>query len=132
MAKLDSDQSFIFHQKNVEDTKREIEYFTILGDHEFLDRDNKPRAKTESKSVVAKSIQTDSYPKKYYIKVGTHGKIFNPIGLFSEGHNTKFLSKIGRKQWEFKEVNQKVFDMYINFLSTKNIAWLTNAERETQ
>jgi hypothetical protein len=132
MAKLDSDQSFIFHQKNVEDTKREIEYFTILGDHEFLDRDNKPRAKTESKSVVAKSIQIDSYPKKYYIKVGTHGKIFNPIGLFSEGQNTKFLSKIGRKQWEFKEVNQKVFDMYTNFLSTKNIAWLTNAEREMQ
>ncbi len=29
-----------------------------------------------------------------------------------------------------KEVNAKVFDLYINFLATKNTAWLNNAERE--
>jgi hypothetical protein len=80
--------------------------------------------------VVAKTSTTDNLPTRYYIKVGTYGKIYNPIGLYSEGQNTKFLSKIGRKQFEFKEVNQRVFDFYINFLSTKNMAWLNNAERE--
>lgn len=106
-----------------------IEYFTLLGDHEFLDKDNRPRANTENKSVVAKSIET-SNNKKFFIKIGTYGKVFNPIGMFSEGNNNKFLAKIGRKEWDFKEVNQKVFDLYLNFLTTKNIAWLNNAERE--
>jgi hypothetical protein len=52
------------------------------------------------------------------------------MGMFSEGKSEKFLSKIGRKEYNFKQVNQEIFDMYLNFLSTKNIAWLNNAERE--
>ncbi|NDB58966.1 hypothetical protein EB001_10995, partial [bacterium] len=68
--------------------------------------------------------------RKFFIKIGTYGKVFNPIGMYSEGQNNKFLSKIGRQEWQFKEVNEKTFDLYLNFLSTKNIAWLSNAERE--
>lgn len=132
MAKLENDNTFIFHQRNHSETKRETQYYSMIGDHDFLDDDNRPRSNTENSKVVAKSIKVEDRPKRFYLKVGNHGRIFNPIGLFSEGTNTKFLSKIGRKEWEFKEVNQKVFDMYINFLTTKNIAWLTNAEREMQ
>lgn len=104
-------------------------YYTILGDQDFIDNNDRPQSKTESNKVVAKSIYKNS-SYKFYIKVGTYGKIFNPMGLFSEGKNEKFIAKIGRKEFEFKEVNQKVFDLYLNFLSTKNIAWLNNAERE--
>lgn len=132
MAKLENDNTFIFHQRNHSETKRETQYYSMIGDHDFLDDDNRPRSNEENSKVVAKSIKVEDRPKRFYLKVGNHGRIFNPIGLFSEGTNTKFLSKIGRKEWEFKEVNQKVFDMYINFLTTKNIAWLTNAEREMQ
>lgn len=120
----------VFFQQNVEPSNKAYEYFTILGDHDYLDDNSKPRANDENSKVVAKTITTDDKPTRYYIKVGTYGKIYNPIGLFSEGQNTKFLSKIGRKQFEFKEVNAKVFDLYVNFLATKNIAWLNNAERE--
>lgn len=129
MAELKSNQ-FLFHQHNLQQTNRIVNYYTMLGDHEFLDENNKPRTHEEKNTVVAKSIQIDNNPLRYYIKVGTYGKIYNPIGLYSEGKNTKFLSKIGRKEFEFKEVNQKVFDLYTTFLSTKNIAWLNNAERE--
>jgi|LakMenEpi03Aug12_release.lakeMendotaPanAssembly.Ray.scaffolds.fasta_scaffold379737_2 hypothetical protein len=132
MAKLDNDNKFIFHQRNHTETKREVEYYSMIGDHDYLDQDNRPRSNEETNLVVAKSIKVEDRPKRFYVKVGNHGRIFNPIGLFSEGTHTKFLSKIGRKEWEFKEVNQKVFDLYINFLTTKNIAWLTNAEREMQ
>jgi hypothetical protein len=104
-------------------------YYTILGDHDFIDSKDRPQAKKESAKVVAKCIYKNE-SNKFYIKVGTYGKIFNPIGLFSEGKSEKFVAKIGRKEFEFKEVNQKVFDLYLNFLSTKNIAWLNNAERE--
>ena len=79
--------------------------------------------------MLAKCI-AKSNTKKYFIKVGTYGKIFNPMGMFSEGKNEKFIAKIGKKEFNFKEVNQKIFDLYLNFLSTKNLAWLNNAERE--
>ncbi len=117
-------------QKSIEEHSETTNaYYTILGDHEFIDKDNRPRSNTESRSVVAKSISKNN-SNKFYIKIGTYGKIFNPMGLFSEGKNEKFIAKIGKKEFEFKEVNQKVFDLYLNFLSTKNLAWLNNAERE--
>jgi hypothetical protein len=94
-----------------------------------MDDNNNPRLDSEDKAL-AKKVSVDGGSPKFYIKVGTYGKIYNPIGLYSEGHSEKFLAKIGRKQFEFKEVNQKIFDMYIAFLSTKNLAWLNNAERE--
>jgi hypothetical protein len=37
----------------------------------------------------------------------------------------------GRPEWEFKETTKQVFDKYINFLKTKNVAWLNNAERDS-
>ncbi len=118
-----------FILNNTKPESRFVESYTVLGQHEFVDKDNHPRIKDENKAL-AKSVQIGNKPAKYYIKVGTYGKIYNPIGLYSEGHSEKFLSKIGRKQFEYKEVNQKVFDMYLSFLSTKNLAWLNNAERE--
>lgn len=131
MAKLKTEiDQFIYHQNPTNNSSR-IEYFyTILGDHDFIDEQSKPRAKTENELVVAKCTQYGNNPKKYFVKVGAHGKLYNPIGLYSEGNNNKFMSKIGRKEWEFREVNQQIFDLYSNFLTTKNIAWLNNAERE--
>jgi hypothetical protein len=126
----DLNQQAMFFQKNAEPSTKIYSYYTILGDHDYVDNDGKPRLNEENIKVAAKSVTTDDKPARYYIKVGTYGKIYNPIGLFSEGKNTKFLSKIGRKEFEFKEVNAKVFDLYVNFLTTKNMAWLNNAERE--
>lgn len=109
--------------------QRDVECYTVLGNQEYFDEEKKPRIDDEDKAL-AKSVSIDGRSPKYYIKVGTYGKIYNPIGLYSEGHSEKFLAKIGRKQFEFKEVNQKIFDMYVTFLTTKNLAWLNNAERE--
>jgi hypothetical protein len=105
----------------------EVKHYTILGNHDYIDDDDNPRS--EESKAMAKSI-TASNNTRYFVKIGMYGKIFNPIGLHSEGRQDKFLSKIGRKEWEFKEVNPKVFDLYINFLKSRNIAWLNNAQRE--
>jgi len=105
-------------QEEIKDA--EHKFYTILGEHDFIDSSNKPQSKKESSKVVAKCISKNGN-NKFYIKVGTYGKIFNPIGLFSEGKNEKFIAKIGKKEFEFKEVNQKIFDLYLNFLSTKNM-----------
>ena len=106
----------------------EYEYYTVLGSHKYLDENKNPRAAEQLKALAyTKQSETD---KQYYIKVGLYGKIYNPIGLYSEGRANKFLSKVGKSEYNFTRVNQKVFDMYLNFLRTKNVAWLNNAERE--
>jgi hypothetical protein len=110
-------------EKSSIDTK----YYTILGNHDYIDEEDKPR--TEENKALARSITVNNRTR-YFIKIGAYGKIFNPIGLHSEGKENKFLSKIGRKEWDFKEVNMRVFDLYLNFLKSRNIAWLNNAQRE--
>jgi len=120
-----------FLVNNTQAKNRNIECFTVLGEQDFFDDQNRPRINDENKAL-AKIVAVDDHPNRYYIKVGTYGKIYNPIGLYTEGHSEKFLSKIGRKQFEYKEVNQRVFNMYVSFLTTKNMAWLNNAERELQ
>lgn len=128
--RLSEQGQFIFNQKPevenpADNTKLTSEYFTILGEHEFLDENNRPRAKTESKKVLAKKENN-----KFYVKIGAYNRLLNPMGLFSEGNENKFLARFGKNEWVFKDVNANVFDMYVKFLSTKNLAWLNNAERE--
>lgn len=107
----------------------ETKFYTLLGDHDFMDENSNPRTNDETKKTLAKKISKNN-SEKFYIKTGAYGRIYNPMGLFSEGKGDKFVAKLGKKEFEFKEVNYKIFEMYINFLSTKNIAWLNNAERE--
>lgn len=119
----------IFHiNKDKQPDQTEYTYYTVLGSNSGVDNDDNPLAK-DNKSALAyvKKINND---EQYYIKVGLYGKIFNPIGMYSEGRQNKFLSKIGKQEYNFTRVNEKVFDMYLNFLRTKNVAWLNNAERE--
>ena len=106
-----------------------IEYYTMIGKHQFIDENKNPRCNTETSEVCAKKV-TNQSSTKFYIKAGVYGKIYNPIGMFSEGTAAKFLARAGKKAWDYKQVNFKVFDMYVSFLKTKNKAWLNNAERE--
>lgn len=123
---MENNQFVLDQSKSTDD--REYLGYTIYGKHDFLDENKNPRINNENNSL-AKSITVNN-KTKYYIKVGSYGKVYNPMGLYSEGTSNKFLAKVGKNAWEFTEVNQKVFDMYVSFLRTKNQAWLNNAERE--
>ncbi len=112
-----------------EPVQSSYEYYALFGKHSFIDNENNPRTNDEKSALAYKKILESDNPQ-YYIKVGLYGKIFNPIGLYSEGKANKFMSKVGKNEFQFTRVNQKVFDMYVNFLRTKNTAWLSNAERE--
>lgn len=103
-------------------------YYTIIGFQDHIDDNKRPVLHKESDKCFAKVINTEDN-KKYYIKIGTYGRLYNPIGMYSEGNSNKFLSRSGKNEYSFKEVDSGIFDMYINFLSTKNLAWLNNAER---
>lgn len=118
-----------FIQNQTEDTESLTEYYTVFGKHDDLDNDANPIITSNTKDALAKKI-TANGNTKFYIKIGPHGKIYNPIGLYSENQSNKFLARAGKNLWEFRQVNSKVFDLYLSFLRTKNIAWLNNAERE--
>ena len=92
---------------------------------DFIDSDGNTRQNRETTNTFAKSING-----QHLIKIGLDNRVYNPIGLFSEGRPNKVLAKIGKNEFNFKRVNSKVFDLYISFLRTKNIAWLNNANRE--
>ena len=69
---------------------------------------------------------------KYYVKFGINGFMYNPWGLYSEGMHNKQAKHSGKMAWTFREVNNKSFSYYLDFLRTRNTAWLNNAERETR
>lgn len=118
----------IQHSSN-ETEDKSMEFYTLIGKHEYIDSNRNPRSSSETSDVCAKKVIGEQ-STKFFIKTGLYGKVYDPIGLYSEGTGAKFLARAGKKAWEFKQVNSKVFDMYLSFLRTKNKAWLTNAERE--
>jgi hypothetical protein len=107
------------------------EFYTVIGKQDFL-KDKTPMVNDEAQALAKKIINTKANTSRYFIKIGTYGRPYNPIGLYSEGQNNKFLTKAGKPLYTFKEVNEKTFNFYINFLTTKNTAWLSNTERELE
>lgn len=113
-----------------------VQVYTYWGEHEYLDEDGYPMLNIEDIEDVFNS--TDAYAIKfirgaktnYYVKRGKHGRLYNPIGMYSEGNSKKQLKHAGKPEWNFNPTNEKIFNYYINFLKTKNAAWLNNAERE--
>ena len=120
------------NNESLQHTESDDILYTIFGKHDWIDKEGFPRLHSDGFDPVylhAKS-SSDETRDRYYIKIGRHGKVFNPIGLYSEGTERKQLRHAGRPEWELKKVPKKAFDFYINFLRTKNIAWLRNSERE--
>ncbi len=124
--------NFIHEQKKiVTNSKNENEFYSIIGSQDFLDSKNNPRVSLEDDiKVVAKKIYRDDGSIRYSIKY-ENGKFINPISIYGSKIENTFLDRICKSNDKFKEVNLKVFEMYLKFLKTKNTAWLNNAERET-
>jgi hypothetical protein len=122
-----------------EEYLKDVEYFTVLGSQEYLDNDKNPRITTDNNKVLAKRIHYYNSEKqivksktRHLIKVGAHGRIYNPIGLYTEGRANVVNKKIGREEFRMKEVNENTFNLYLSFLRTKNPGHLTLAERGMQ
>tara|TARA_R110000796_G_scaffold1193_3_gene4665 strand:+ start:1807 stop:2187 length:381 start_codon:yes stop_codon:yes gene_type:complete len=126
----------MFHKINedkIEERSRTVDVFTISGKQTEKDSEGFPMLDEDQEDhhdAHAKKITTGSRIK-YYVKRGRYGKLYNPIGMYSEGTSKKQVRHAGRPEWEFKETNEDVFRKYINFLRTKNTAWLHNAERDS-
>jgi hypothetical protein len=127
--------SFIFNPLN--DTEKlaleKNEFYSSMGSQDYLDDQNYPRiSKENDKRILAKKITREDGSIKYSVKLTNNGKMQNPLSMYGVEKDTTFLDRVCRSNDKFKEVNYKVFNLYINFLKTKNIAWLHNAEREAE
>lgn len=121
-------EEFIVDSSKVVNEEDKIDkFYTMWGTEDFIDDDGNTRQNQENKETFAKNING-----KYFVKIGLDNRVYNPLGLFSEGRANKVLAKIGKNEFNFKRVNSKVFDLYLSFLRSKNIAWLNNANRELQ
>ena len=135
MDKQDSGEYIIDKNKDVNETKRKEIVYTITGQQDYLEDDRYPcvqmDAETAKESSSAFAMQiTIGKRTKYYAKRGRHGRLYNPLGMFSEGMAAKRLGHAGRLEWRFIEIGERAFAFYRDFLRTKNIAYLHNAERE--
>jgi hypothetical protein len=127
-------EEFIFQQKKIDYEKLNNidEFYTMVGDQDYRDDNNNPRLlKDDNKKTLAKKIFTEN-KTKYLVKMNTDGKLHNPLSVVSKQKMTSnFLDRKCREP-KFKTVSNKTFNMYINFLRTKNLSWLYNADREAE
>ena len=134
-GKKQPDTHVINKKKPTKEPKRIEVIYTITGKEDYLEDSKYPCVESDSETAQESPIAfamkiTIGKRTKYYAKRGKHGRLFNPVGMFSEGMASKRLGHAGRLEWRFTEVGEKVFEFYRNFLRTKNIAYLHNAERE--
>lgn len=133
--KKEKEEVFIFQQKKLDYEQLDSidEFYTIMGDQDYYDNDNNPRLlKDDNKKTLAKKLYTENKKPKYLIKMNTAGKLHNPLSIVSQQKMTSnFLDRKCREP-KFKSVSNKTFNMYVNFLKTKNLSWLYNADREAE
>lgn len=112
----------------IEKLSNEI-YYTIKGKEDTISDEGFPLLENGlSEWVLAKEVVNEK--TSYYIKCDDRGQLYNPYGMYAESHLTTRSRKTGKPNYKFTNVKKRVFDLYLNFLKTKNKAWLSNAERE--
>lgn len=104
-------------------------YYTLIGQEEFLENEE-PRRHNDDDLVFAKKLQKQDGSYKTMIKIANNGKLYNPITIYGQEKTNVFLDRVCRSNDKFRTVNMKAFEWYVKFLSTKNMAWFHNAERE--
>ena len=128
--------TFKINAEKQDNSAPDVEVYTFKGEQDFynklgypmldLEEDDNPLDDPDAYAVkIVKGRKVN-----YYIKRGKYGKLFNPIGMYSEGRKHVQMRHAGRPEWRMEPTNEKIFTYYINFLKTKNPAWLNNAERE--
>jgi hypothetical protein len=121
----------------------EYKYYTNLGNQDYIDENDYPRLddgssnkvyakcslSRKSKHIVSSTnlgVDKDSY--RYYIHINANGEAFDPKAPYQPKAN--FIKKVCKDNGNFKEVNQYIFNKYIQFLKTNNKRWITEINRD--
>ena|SRR3990172_6215169 len=114
--------------------QNQIISYTIFGKHTSVDIEGFPLINHTSTHICAQyQKKTDVDGKaihRYFIRRGDDGTFYNPIGMYESSFTKSSYKKATHGEYTLREVQSKVFKMYLQFLKTKNQSWLKNAERE--
>ena len=99
--------------------------YTLLDTRDTLDQDDYPISAKEDSDKTHAKVVLNGTSIRYYVKKNKFNRLYNPIG----NPNIKASRHNSRDTWVMKKVIKPVFDQYLEFLKTKNLAYLTNAER---
>jgi hypothetical protein len=123
---------FIFQQKVSESVDQLDEFYSMTGEQDYYDNNNNPRLVKDGPKTLAKKLFTEKSRPRHLILMNTDGKLHNPLNITSKQKMTSnFLDRKCREP-KFKPVSEKTFSMYVNFLKSKNLSWLYNADREAE
>jgi hypothetical protein len=121
-------------------TNKKIEdktYYTLSGSEAFLDKEGYPVLDKDCDRVYAKKIKNKkdknlhgSVSDTFYIRLHSKNKLYNPLEKHTvEKQSVSYVDKVCKSENSFMEVNKSVFEMYLEFLKTKRLAWLDSAQR---
>lgn len=112
-------------------------FYTILGSETSVDKDGYPLINKECDSVYAKKIKNKkdkningntSY--SFYIRTYSKNKLYNPLEKHTvEKPSISYVDRVCKNNESFIEVNKSIFETYLEFLKTKRLTWLDNAQR---
>jgi hypothetical protein len=114
-------------------------YYVLKGEHEFLDADDNPRSSKLQEACAklvfgkkSKHITDRKAYHSYYIKCNPNKEAYNPIQLHSTIKDKKtnaFIDNVCKSEWSFLEVDQSIFNQYLEFLKSHNTRILKDINR---
>ena len=119
------------NKTHVTDDLLKEEFYTMEGYQDITLDDQPCRIKLDDK-VYAKKIQRKDGSYRLSIRTAVDGKLFNPMSIYGEEKSNDLLNNVCKSNDRFKTVNAKTFTWYMQFLKTKNMSYLYNAEREAE
>lgn len=116
----------MIHKNN---TEINVSYYTFNDNADYIDETGLPRIRFSDDRIMAKKVFADNTKQyNYYIRRGHDNKIYNPLSQIAS--NSK-LDVLQNDSIKFKLVNKKAFDLFMQYLNTKDSKLLNQAERET-
>ena len=102
-------------------------FYTMVGENGQKSKEGNFLVKEDGPATYAKKV-VYGLKAKYFVKINRQGHCFNPLGIYEIG-KSRSNPKLGERDFRFREVSLQVFDFYLEFLKTKNNAYLLNAQR---
>ena len=127
--------------KDKDDVKRITICFTTMDNEDCLvnqygeiTNDGYPALSHVNNDKTYAQMTIHKGRRRFYVKQNKYGRFMNPVsGTDDELRNKRSqLKYTGHDDYPMREVSNEIFMSYIQFLKTKNVAFLHQAERFMQ
>lgn len=116
----------VMHKNNIEIN---VNYYSFSDNADYIDEAGLPRIHSIDDRIMAKKVFADKTKQyNYYIRRGYDNKIYNPLSQIVSKNKLQVLQNDSVR---FKLVNKQAFDLFMQYLITKDSKLFNQAERET-